>query len=348
MLVTIFYTPRGNQMLEPQVGVVKVKRIISGVAAFGIALVVAAESTALEGGVETYLLGSRDSMAGVMPPPGTYLNNDLATFSGSGPTLSLGGAVVTDPKIDITVYKFNLTHILDASWGNARLGINVNLPYVWADGSYTGELSSGFGGTLTDSGERAWGDIVVSPMFGWTQGKLSTMLALQFFLPTGHYHTAQINVPARSIDALNASKNRFAFDPVLSMTWFDPASGWEVSGALGVTISAKNTATDYQTAPEAHFEGTVMRHLPNKLALGLTGYAYHQIGEDSGAGADNLKAATGARSLTAEVYGLGPIVTWSTMVGNTPMTVKAKYIQEFGARRRFESDKLWVTVGFVF
>ncbi|CUH43412.1 Protein involved in meta-pathway of phenol degradation [Ruegeria atlantica] len=173
-------------------------------------------------------------------------------------------------------------------------------------------------------------------------------MALQFFLPTGHYQTTQINVANRSIDALNAGKNRFAFDPTLSMTWFDPTTGWEYSGSFGVTFSAENDATDYQTAPEAHFEGTVMRHLPNKLALGVTGYAYHQIGDDSGSGADGIKQLLGADSLEASVYGLGPIVTWSTQVGQTPISIKAKYIKEFGAKRRFESDKVWMTVGLVF
>ena len=91
-----------------------------------------------------------------------------------------------------------------------------------------------------------------------------------------------------------------------------------------------------------------MRHLPSKLALGLTGYAYQQIGDDSGAGAESTKALLGAESLQARVFGLGPILTWSTKVGETPVSIKAKYISEFGARRRFESDKFWMTVGFVF
>ena len=152
---------------------------------------------------------------------------------------------------------------------------------------------------------------------------LHTMLALQFFLPTGHYQSAQVDVASQSIDALNASKNRFAFDPTLSMTWFDPASGLELTGALGVTFSARNDATDYQTAPEAHLEVTAMQHLKNKVAVGLTGYAYHQIGDNSGSGAANLRAALGLSSLESRVFGLGPIVSWSTQIGNVPFLVKA-------------------------
>lgn len=132
------------------------------------------------------------------------------------------------------------------------------------------------------------------------------------------------------------------------MTWLDPASGWEVSGALGITFSAENSATRYQTAPEAHLEGTVMRHLPSKLALGLTGYVYHQTGEDSGAGADAFRARSGVETLQVSVAGLGPIMTYSTRVADTAFSLKAKYVKQFDAQSRFQSDTFWLTVGLVF
>jgi len=337
MIIVMVYT-RDVSLTRPCLG------LLTSVFVFGFAT----DANAVEGGIETYLLGSRDSFAGVLPPPGNYLNNDFVFFSGQAPSLSAGGVTVSDPDIDVFTYKLNFTHVFDATWGSARLGLNINLPYVYADGHYSGELTSGFGGSLTDSGERSFGDLTVTPLFNWSSGKVSTMLALQFFLPTGHYQTTQVNVANRSVDALNAGKNRFAFDPTIAMTWFDPATGWEVSGAFGVTFSEKNDATDYQTAPEAHLEATVMRHLPSKIALGLTGYAYHQIGDDRGSGADAERAILGINSLEARVFGLGPIVTWSTEISGVPISLKAKYISEFGARRRFESDKFWFTVGVVF
>lgn len=307
----------------------------------------AGKGAAVEGGIETYLLGSRDSFAGILPPPGTYLNNDFVFFSGSAPSVSAGGVAVISPSIDVATYKFNFTHVFDAQVGSARLGINVNIPYILATMDFSGAVGSGLTGDLSDR-ESTFGDITVTPLFNWSQGKLHTTLALQFFLPTASYAAASVDVSTRSINVLNGSKNRFAFDPTLAMTWFNPQTGWEFSGAAGVTISAMNNTTQYQTAPEAHFEGTVMRHLPNKLAIGLTGYAYQQIGDDSGAGADSFKAQIGAESLQSRVFGLGPVVTWSTKIGNAPLSFKAKYITEFGAKRRFEVDKLWLTVGLVF
>ncbi len=323
------------------------KKLAKNAAAMIVAALIPSSSLAVEGGIEAYLLGSRDSMAGILPPAGTYLNNDFVFFSGSAPSISAGGAAIVDPDVDVFTYKLNLTHVFDTQIGGARVGLNMNIPYVAADMTYSGELGSGLTGNLEDT-ERALGDITLTPIFNWTRGKLHTNLALQFFLPTGRYEAAVVNVPGKSVNALNAGKNRFAFDPTVAMTWFDPASGWEVSGALGITVSARNTATDYQTAPEAHFEATVMRHFPCQVALGLTGYHYQQVSDDSGSGADAFKALVGANSLQARVSGIGPILTWSTKIGNAPVTLKAKYITEFDAKRRFESDKFWVTVGLVF
>lgn len=302
---------------------------------------------AVEGGLETYLLGSRDSMAGALPPAGTSINNDFVTFSGHAPAISMGGAVVVDPKLTVSMYKFNGTHVFEETVGGARFGLNLNVPLVNADMGLQGELSSGLTGAINDS-TTAFGDITITPLFNWSEGNLHRTLALQFFLPTGSYDTAVIDVPNRTADVLNTGKNRFAFDPTYAVTWMNPDSGLELTGAFGVTFSAKNSATDYQTAPEAHLEATVMQHMPNKMAFGLTGYAYNQIGDDSGSGADGTRAILGAESLSAEVYGLGPVWTWQTTVGDNPLSIKAKYIKEFGARRRFESDKIWVTLGLVF
>lgn len=305
------------------------------------------QAMAVEGGLETYLLGSRDSMAGVLPPAGTYVNNDFVHFSGTAPSISMGGAILKDPALDVTVYKFNATHVFEGELAGARVGLNLNIPYVWSHMDLDGEIASGLAGGLSDQ-QVSLSDVTVAPIFGWSRGNLHQSLALQFFLPTGAYETASIDVQGRSIDVLSTGKNRFAFDPTWSVTWLDPTVGLEFSGAFGVTFSAENEATAYQTAPEAHFEGTVMQHFANKMAVGLTGYAYKQLEDDSGEGADNMRNVTGARSLQAEVYGLGPIWTWSTQIGKAPVSIKAKYIVESGARRRFESDKAWVTVGFAF
>ena len=53
---------------------------------------------ATESGNGAYLLGSRDTFAGIVPKPGTYITNNFVFMNGDGPTLSLGGVPVTERK----------------------------------------------------------------------------------------------------------------------------------------------------------------------------------------------------------------------------------------------------------
>jgi hypothetical protein len=173
--------------------------------------------------------------------------------------------------------------------------------------------------------------------------------AFSVFAPTGGYRTASVDVPNRTIDALNTGKNIWSFQPVISATHFNPTTGLEFSGAASLLFSTRNTATDYQNAPALNLEGTVMQHIKSGRAFGATGYAYKQIGDDSGSGAESTKAALGAESLSARVFGLGPVITYSgTSFLGESASFKPKYYKEFEAKRRFESDTLWLNMSMVF
>ncbi len=56
----------------------------------------------------------------------------------------------------------------------------------------------------------------------------------------------------------------------------------------------------------------------------------------------------GADSLQARIFGIGPLIGYSTKIGDNMLSMKVKYIHEFGALRRVEGDVVWgnVTIGF--
>ena len=51
-------------------------------------------------------------------------------------------------------------------------------------------------------------------------------------------------------------------------TYLSLQTGIEASAALGVTVNMINTATNYQSAAELHFEGALNEHFPFGLAAG--------------------------------------------------------------------------------
>lgn len=299
---------------------------------------------AAEGGSGPFLLGSHDFMAGIVPPPGTYILTDFVWTSGTAPELLVGGVVTTRPSARAFITKLNATQVFKGGLLGGRLGLNVNIP--WASARLeTGVLVNGQEfGPFADS-QKGFGDLVITPILGWDHGLWHTSASLSVYLPTGEFSPSIVRPRLGQIDILSISKNRLAVDPTVSLTRFDPKSGFELGTSLGITFSARNPATDYQTAPELHFEATVAQHLPNGLALGAMGYVYQQLGDDSGSGADNMRAELGIDSLKARVFGVGPIASYSFKAGSQPLSLKAKYFHEFGAKRRLQSNVVWLTLG---
>lgn len=302
-----------------------------------VASLIPVAALAVEGGSGAYLLGSRDTFAGIAPPPGTYFSIDIFHLDGKVPYLAIGGIVVTEATTSATVAKLNFTHsFTEKVWGGQPY-VTLTVPVVSGDLGFNSTLGSGLSGGFTND-KTGFGDLVVTPSLGYHSGNAHWVYAASIFAPTGYYEKASVNIPDRSVDALSFGKNRWAIAPTVAYTWFNPKTGFEASASGSITLSAENTATDYQTAPEAVLEAAVMQHFANGFAIGLTGYGYKQLSEDSGSGAEALKAATSAESLQAQVFGVGPIITYNTKIGDKSISMKLKYLPEFDAKRRFESD----------
>ena len=313
-------------------------------------LVMQASGTAwaIEGGLGAYLLGSRDSLAGVVPPPGTYITNNSVFVDSTAPVLSLSGVPVTSPQTSVYINKTDIAHFFEGQLLDGTLGVVISIPVV--TGNVSGQFLPGaapFDGFKDE--DAGFGDLTITPVIGWHEGNLHYSFGVSVFMPTGEYDSAEISLAPPKVDnLLNFGKNKWMFMPTLNATYFDPAAGLEVSGSLGIGFSTRNTATDWQNAPELSFEGAIMQNLPAGVAIGAAGYFYQQLGEDSGSGADNFKMQVDAQSLQARVFGIGPIVTYRTKIGGIPTSLKAKYTHEFGAKRRFEGDIFWGAINLAF
>lgn len=292
---------------------------------------------AVEGGTGAYLLGTRDLKMGIVPPPGQYIGNEFTYISGNVGLASIGGAVVSDVQLDLFLYRLSWTGVLDAELLGGSPALSVTVPIASGEITFDGALGGAITGQLEDR-KSGLGDLAVTPLMGWHHGNFHYSVGATVFLPTGAYHTAELDVPDRSARLLSIGKNKLAVDPTIALTYLDTSSGLEASGAVGVTISAKNDATDYQTGEELHIEASVGQNLPHGFAVGVAGYYYQQIADDSGSGAESFKLALGTDDLEARVLGIGPVVAFSHQLGPVGMTAKAKYYHEFARHKRFESN----------
>jgi hypothetical protein len=75
-----------------------------------------------------------------------------------------------------------------------------------------------------------------------------------------------------------------------------------------VTLNGRNTATNYQSGAELHFEWAVNQHFPFGLAAGVSGFFYQQVTDDHGSGAQ-LGAFRG------RVAAVGPLLSYALKAG---------------------------------
>ncbi len=276
---------------------------------------------AMEGGQSPYFKGFRDFMTGVLPAPGLQFRQDTYMYSGTERS--------TIPQGQLTVGLKLLSNITSAT---------VVTPYRIFGGNYAFALRGGVSDiqanqtlvrprprpTITSSGDlTALNDIVVNPiMIGWHAGNLHWNVITAVWLPAGNYNKNRI---------ANTGKNVWSFSPQLGATYFDPKSGWEVSGAAIYVVNFENTDTHYRSGNIAHFDFAVGKMLSSKFKLGVVGYFAQQLTADSGAG-----AILGDRKL--RVAGIGPGATFTFSVNDVAMTLVAKYYREFDAQNITQGD----------
>lgn len=285
------------------------------------------ELKAAEGAAGFYLLGSRTSMAGFLPPPGTYVQ-DLKYYytADASVALEFGGLVVSggisaDVFYDVPVGLWVAPR--KVLGGNFALSLMV--PVGWKDVS-SGATLTGPGFSITGPGRQdddtAFGDPVPGATLGWHDGNWHWNVGLLVNTPIGYWKKGNLS---------NIGFNRWAFDTSAAVTWLDPARGLEISGAAGFTFNVENPATDYKTGTEFHLEWAVVQNFSKSFGIGIAGFHYQQITGDSGAG-----AALG--DFKGRVTALGPVVNYNFNWRQIPISTGFRYFRDFNVKNRLQGD----------
>lgn len=287
------------------------------------------DASAAEHGTGVYLMGSKGPMAGVVPGPGLYFQNDLFYYSasaGGSEPLPMGGKIGVGIKaralIDVPTLIWSTPHkVLD---GQLAFALSQPLGRESIDADVVvGLQSGGMRGSITTAG-----DPLASAMLGWTSGSFHWNTTAMVNIPVGNY---------RKDSMANIAFNHWAVDLSAAGTWFDPSKGWEVSGVAGVTFNGRNSTTDYRSGRELHLEAAVSKYINPRFSLGIMGYHYHQISDDKGSGA----ALGGFRGRTSA---LGPTASYTFMVDKKPVSVRLKVLREFNVKNRLKGTAGFLTV----
>jgi hypothetical protein len=304
-----------------------------------------------------YLLGVTASMAGMTPPPGTYVSSFTYLYSGDATGAAalsrsipitgtrLPAFVTLQANADVSVKATVALDVLSALWvapqqvlgGHFGVGALLPVGYQKVDVNVNARSALTFpdGTVLARSGSRgisdhtfAVGDPLATAFIGWNSGNWHWKVAGLVNVPIGEYDRTNL---------VNMGFNRWAADVTGSATWLDPRSGFELSLAAGFTFNGENPDTNYKTGTEFHLEGAVMKHFSKDFAVGVAGYYYQQVTGDSGTGAM-------LGPFRGKVAAIGPNLTYNFLLGKTPVLASVRWLHEFDATNRLQGDAGFVTV----
>jgi hypothetical protein len=297
----------------------------SGAACLAAGLFVTQPSCAVEFGFSQYFLGLTIPMSGYVPPPGVYFSNSFLLFQAKEtiyppqqPPLKVNYNVVSNLAA--------ASYYLDTDLFGATLGFVALVPFVGSSNSFSS--SSTF---RTNNVELASiGDTDYTAVLGWHAGDHNWSISFTGFAPTGNYVANRL---------VQTGLNRPALDIKGAYTFLSLQTGIEVSGALGMTFNARNTATNYQSGTELHFEWALNQHFPFGVAAGVGGYFDQQVTNDYGSG-----DAYG--SFKGRVAAVGPLLSYAFKVDGQEVDLSSRWFHEFAEKNRYRGDVIYATLAF--
>ena len=301
------------------------------VALFLIGIVYLASAAALqavEGGLGRPISGAAiNPYAGLVPPlPGFAVSITEAYYDASisgGTTVPIGRNLTlgVDMKVSFTPITVLYVWPTQGKEWNFASGISIPLAYVHAEATVTlGRLT----GRVKDDDFGLF-DIVLVPIIASYHISQTEHVAFNFTIwaPTGEYDPDRL---------ANLSTNTWTFIPGVAYVKVFPKANVELSAMWALLFDTENTATNYQNGILSDFEFTVIKHWKGGFGFGGIGSWIQQLTDDSGPTADKLNGFVG------QAFGVGPIVTYSTMVGKSHLDFNARFVHEFENRKRSEGN----------
>lgn len=299
-------------------------------------------ASADEGGVPFWLSGQYASMAAVPPTPGwtvmamTYYYNGSADMS---QTFQKGGNLVKGVDSHMSLVLGQLSY----AWDTPLLGGVPMLGMSWGAGnnstsaSLLASLPSVVAQTSLSDSANGGTDLYPIATLSWNKGDNNWMVYLTGDIPVGAYDPKRLS---------NIGIGHGAVDSGAAYTYLNQKSGLEFSAVAGLTYNLRNSQTDYRNGIDAHLDWAVSQFLSANWQVGLAGYVYYQLTDDSypntGAqGAIREKELGGFRSRVASV---GPEVGYLFKIGKQTGYLNLRGYWEFWAQNRLEGYAFFATL----
>jgi hypothetical protein len=304
-------------------------------------------SRADESGISFWLPGEFGSLAAVPGAPGWSLGavyyHTSVEASGSAAaareiqvgrfpaTVNVNLNVALNAQADLMLLAPTYTFATPVLGGQLALGVTGIFGRSSADLSGTlttavGPFATTHMGSIGDS-ITSVGDLYPMMTLKWNNGVNNYMTYLTGDIPVGDYDPTRL---------ANLGIGHGAIDGGGGYTYFNPVTGYELSGVAGFTYNFKNPDTQYQSGIDFHFDWGASKFLSKQVFIGLVGYAYEQVTNDSG----QNPILGGFQS---RVLGVGPQIGYLFPIGSFQGYLNLKAYGEFDAANRPSGWNTWLT-----
>lgn len=319
-----------------------------GCAATAAALLLCPEvSRADQGGASFWLPGTYASLVAVPQTPGWSLSvvyyqyNVAAAGNVAASREILAGRLPTTVNVNLNLSLSGQAGLVTLTPAytfatpvlGGQLAVSISSQYGRNAASVAGTLTALAGpivrtrtGMLEDS-LTSYGDLVPNAELLWNVGPSNYMAYVTGDIPVGDYNPIRL---------ANIGLGHGAIDAGGAYTYLNTATGNEFSGVAGFTYNFKNPDTQYRNGIDFHFDWGASHYVSNQLFIGLSGYAYQQITDDSG----QSPILGGFRS---RVLGVGPQIGYLFPVGGVQGFLGLRAYGEFDATNRASGWNTWLT-----
>jgi hypothetical protein len=296
---------------------------------------IATTANATEGGIGRPVTGMQVTpYAGVVPPTDDWIFSISSIYYegslGKSKEIPIAGTVSAGLNYHVSYNLLNAVKTWGITAGGWNFASSFGVPFQYTS-------ASSFNGRLPNDSATQFADIFFTPVVAGYHLTQTDHIALsvQIYSPTGAYSTSRL---------ANAGQNTWTFIPTVAYTKLLPAENIELSANYGVDFYTPNNDTHYHNAPVSVLDLLALKRFTGGWGVGVVGGWIEQLGDDSGGIAD-LPAIGGARGHS---LGIGPLVTWSGKLSNTPVSANLRWVNEFDVSNRPKGNAVQLSVSATF
>jgi hypothetical protein len=229
-------------------------------------------------------------------------------------------------KIINTGYKFqtwSVTNFFQWMTGKEFLGASYGMKFGF------GYVDNLIQQTIAGNYMRLRGDGITDPVFtpivlGWKLSRLDITPELAVYFPFGYYTTRS--------GRLSIGQDHFTLIPKLGATlYITEDRSWSLGGQLAYEYNFKNSVKDIGQGEQLYAHYSLTKQFSSGISLSAVGYYSRKLNGDTGS-----DASPATKDVLDTVFAIGPEAR--AVIPEIASTVSLKYIKEFNAKSRAETD----------